>query len=44
MHCINCKKFYIGQTCRNLNIMFKEYLKNIKNKEEEKSSKAYYVL
>lgn len=30
IYCLDCYKYYVGQTFRYLNIKFKEYLKNIK--------------
>ena len=42
-YCIRCTRYqviYIGETCRQLNIRFGQYLRNVENKSHEKEQKA----
>jgi len=38
IQCEKCDKCYVGQTKRDINIRFKEHLRNIKNQENKKIS------
>jgi len=43
IYCLDCYKYYVGQTFRYLNIKFKEYLKNLK-KTDGKSLTVQQIL
>jgi hypothetical protein len=44
IQCEECDKCYVGQTKRNIDIRFKEHLRNVKNQEDDKSPVAEHLL
>jgi hypothetical protein len=40
---MNCKKVYIGQTCRILNIRYKEHIRSVKYNKEDSGYAAHIL-